>query len=79
MRREPTNWRLPLVLARIQAADGRRAEAKRTFVRSRRLRPRGGYYSPFGPIGEAIYTEKELLRIVATGSIRAGGGFGAGP
>jgi tetratricopeptide (TPR) repeat protein len=73
MEREPTNWRLPLVLARVQARDGRRQAAKRTFLRYGDLRPLSGYYNPFGPIGREIYTDEELARIAATGSIEAGG------
>ncbi|HKG36851.1 MAG TPA: tetratricopeptide repeat protein, partial [Solirubrobacterales bacterium] len=77
MAREPANWRLPLVLARIEARTGRRQTAKATFLRYRHLRPLSGYYSPFGPIGREIYTPRELVRIAETGSIRAGGALGA--
>jgi len=38
--REPENWRLPLVLARLEAELGRPAAAVRQFRRARRLRPR---------------------------------------
>jgi hypothetical protein len=41
MRREPTNWRHPLLLARIAAERGRPKEALRFFRLARELRPRG--------------------------------------
>lgn len=39
MKREPENWRLPLVLARLEAELGRPGAAVRQFRRARRLRP----------------------------------------
>jgi hypothetical protein len=38
--REPENWRLPLLLARVEAELGRPSAALREFRRARRLRPR---------------------------------------
>lgn len=37
--REPTNWRHPLLLARLEAEQGHTAAAVRDFRRARRLRP----------------------------------------
>lgn len=60
---EPTNWRYPLALARIQAERGERARAVRTFRNGRRLRPLSPAYSPFSEYGRAVYSEAELARI----------------
>lgn len=46
VRREPENWRLPLVLARVEAALGRPSAALRQFRRARRLRPRAIVFEP---------------------------------
>ena len=40
LEREPENWRLPLILSRVEAELGRSSEAIRQFRRARRLRPR---------------------------------------
>ncbi|MEJ7788647.1 MAG: O-antigen ligase family protein [Thermoleophilaceae bacterium] len=48
--REPENWRLPLLLARVEAELGRPAEAIRQFRRARSLRPRAAVFQPaLGP------------------------------
>ncbi len=60
---EPTNWRYPLALARIQAARGEMAKARRTFRSGRRLRPLSPSYSPFSSYGRAVYSEAQLHRI----------------
>ncbi len=63
--REPTNWRHPLALARIEAEGGRTGAALATFRAGRRLRPRSGWYSPFGPLGLALYSTAQLRGIAA--------------
>ncbi|HWO15203.1 MAG TPA: tetratricopeptide repeat protein, partial [Solirubrobacterales bacterium] len=60
---EPTNWRYPLALARIQAERGKPAAARQTFRRGRRLRPLSPSYSPFSVYGRAVYTDAQLDRI----------------
>ena len=57
---EPTNWRYPLILARVEAAMGERRAAIATFRRGRALRPLSPAYSPFSPYGRAIYTPRQL-------------------
>jgi tetratricopeptide (TPR) repeat protein len=44
--REPLNWRWPLVLSRIQAERGQRADAIQTFKRGRALAPWVPFYGP---------------------------------
>ena len=38
--REPTDWRHPLLLARVLAEQGRASEAVQAFEQARKLRPR---------------------------------------
>ncbi len=64
--REPTNWRYPLVLARIQAGGGDRAGALETFRAGRRLRPLSPLYSPFSQFGILVYTPEQLRRLAAS-------------
>jgi len=48
--REPTNWRHPLILARVLDEMGRQALASRVFEEGRQLRPLSPSYLPeFGP------------------------------
>lgn len=44
MKREPENWRLPLLLARVEAELGRPSAALRQFRRARRLRPKAAVF-----------------------------------
>jgi hypothetical protein len=44
MRRDPLDWRLPLVLARIQAEAGRPALAVEAYRDAKRLRPHGEFF-----------------------------------
>jgi hypothetical protein len=67
--KEPDNWRYPLLLSRILAAEGRREQARAVFARGRRLRPRSPSYSPFSPFGRPLYGDAELRRIVASGRL----------
>jgi O-antigen ligase len=60
---EQTNWRYPLLLARIQVELGNRPAARRTFVDGKRLRPLSLFYTPFGPFGRQVYTDRQLLAI----------------
>jgi Flp pilus assembly protein TadD len=60
---EPDNWRWPLILAPIQAAEGNRAAARRTFRRGRHLAPYLDFYSPFSAYGQQVYTRSQLGRI----------------
>jgi hypothetical protein len=63
--REPTNWRYPLVLARIQASRGDRRAALETFRRGRRLRPLSPLYSPFSQFGILVYSPQQLRRLAS--------------
>ena len=47
--REPDDWRLPLLLARIEAERGRPAAALRQFKRARHLRPAAAVFGPRAP------------------------------
>lgn len=42
--REPTNWRIPLLLARVEAERGRPRLALRQYVRARYLRPQAAVF-----------------------------------
>lgn len=42
--RDPHDWRLPLVLARIEAKAGRASEALRAYRQAKALRPRGEFF-----------------------------------
>jgi cytochrome c-type biogenesis protein CcmH/NrfG len=44
IRREPTNWRHPLILARIEAELGHVSAALKAFKRARQLRPESRFY-----------------------------------
>jgi len=44
--REPTNWRHPLALARIEAELGNAPAAIRAFKRARRLHPLSPVFAP---------------------------------
>jgi hypothetical protein len=61
--REETNWRYPLLLARIQAERGDLTTARRTFLRGRELRPLSPSYGPSSPYAQAIFTEAQLERL----------------
>jgi hypothetical protein len=52
--KEKTNWRYPLVLARIQVERGRYRAAGRTFRRGAELRPLSPSFSPHSGVGRAI-------------------------
>lgn len=45
-RREPQNWRMPFVLARVEASLGHPRAARWALRRARRLRPRGFAFQP---------------------------------
>ena len=55
IRREPTNWRHPLLLARIEIRLGDRKRAIRAFRQGERLRPLSPLFAPSSPIGRMIY------------------------
>lgn len=44
--REPTNWQLRLILARVESEQGLRARALNAFERARRLNPLGVVFQP---------------------------------
>jgi O-Antigen ligase len=48
-KREPTNWRQPLLLARIDAERGDTAAALADYKRAKQLRPKGVYVNPQFP------------------------------
>lgn len=68
--KEQTNWRHPLVLARIQAERGNRSAARRTFSRGRKLRPHSPAYSLFSAYGRAVYTIPQIRRILVRAQAR---------
>ena len=43
-RREPTNWRVPFILSRVEAARGDAAAALKAYREARALRPRGAFF-----------------------------------
>jgi tetratricopeptide (TPR) repeat protein len=49
VKREPTNWRQPLLLARIDAERGDAAAALADYKRAKQLRPKGVYVNPQFP------------------------------
>jgi tetratricopeptide (TPR) repeat protein len=52
MRREPDNWRFPLLLARVQAERGKSLEAVGAYRRARALRPNALTFTPVAqPVG----------------------------
>jgi len=63
--KEPDNWRYPLILARIELADGNRDVAREVYEAGRRLRPLSPSYSPLSPFGLRLYTRRQLERIFA--------------
>jgi hypothetical protein len=52
--KEPTNWRHPLLLARIEAKLGDHKAAVRAFRQGERLRPRSPLFAPSSPIGRLV-------------------------
>jgi hypothetical protein len=46
---EPTNWRLPLLLARVQAETGQPRAALNSYVRARSLRPQSAFFEAVHP------------------------------
>jgi hypothetical protein len=42
--REPTNWRIPFLLSRVETARGDVGSALRAYRRARTLRPLGAFF-----------------------------------
>jgi hypothetical protein len=55
IRREPTNWRHPLLLARIEIELGDRKRAVSAFRRGEALRPLSPLFAPSSPIGRLVF------------------------
>lgn len=52
--KEPTNWRWPLVLARVEAEAGNPRAARAAFRAGRRLAPLSQSYVPSSPVGRVV-------------------------